>query len=65
MPPSAATAQTLPCGTPGQGSGSRSLQTPGSTFSARGASGRLRSSAIGGNPLRAGRDSRVRTVKLG
>ena len=46
MPPSAATAQTLPCGTPGQGSGSRNLQTPGSTFSARGASGRLRSSAI-------------------
>src|SRR3954451_13885853 len=46
MPPSAATAQTLPCGTPGQGSAKRSLQTPGRTFSTRGASGRLRSSAI-------------------
>src|SRR5215213_10405438 len=43
MPPSsgAATAQTLPCGTPGQGRASRSRQTPGSTFSPRGASGRL------------------------
>ena len=46
MPPSASIAQTLPCGTPGQGSASRSLQTPGRTFSLRGASGRLRSSAI-------------------
>ena len=46
MPPSAATAQTLPCGTPGQGSGRRSRQIPGRTFSVRGASGRLRCSAI-------------------
>src|SRR3982751_5408956 len=30
-------AQALPCGTPGQGSGKRSRQTPGSTFSVRGA----------------------------
>src|SRR6188768_435931 len=46
MPPSDLTAQTLPCGTPGQGRASRSLQIPGRTFSLRGASGRLRSSAI-------------------
>ena len=38
MPSPAATAQALPCGTPGQGSGSRSRQIPGSVFSARGAS---------------------------
>src|SRR5215218_7059136 len=30
-------AQALPCGTPGQGSGKRSRQIPGSTFSVRGA----------------------------
>src|SRR3954453_8153989 len=37
----AATAQALPCGTPGQGSGRRSRQTPGGTRAAR-ASSRLR-----------------------
>ena len=46
MPPSAATAQALPCGTPGQGSGRRSRQTPGRTLSARGWAGR-RFSVIG------------------
>src|SRR5207342_3823481 len=40
-PPSAATAQTFPCGTPGHGSGRRRRQTPGSILSVRGASGRF------------------------
>ena len=41
IPSPAATAQALPCGTPGQGSGSRRRQTPGSTRSPR-PSSRLR-----------------------
>src|SRR5439155_4865585 len=41
MPSPAATAQALQCGTPGQGSGSRSRQTPGTTRSPR-PSSRLR-----------------------
>ena len=43
MPSPAAIAQALPCGTPGQGSGRRRRQRPGSTLSAR-ASSRLRRS---------------------
>ena len=38
MPSPAASAQALQCGTPGQGSGSRSRQTPGTTRSPRPAS---------------------------
>src|SRR5258707_5421998 len=37
MPSPASIAQAFPCGTPGQGSGNRSRQTPGSTFSVRAA----------------------------
>src|SRR5512144_782818 len=50
MPSPAATAHALPCGTPGHGSGRRSLQTPGSTRSPRPTSRFLADSGMAADP---------------
>src|SRR4051812_9518568 len=66
MPSPAATAQALPWGTPGQGSGRRRRQTPGSTRSPRPTS-RLRSGpGTAGTYCRiAGRDASARSQARG
>src|SRR3954469_13513921 len=50
MPSPAASAHALQCGTPGQGSGSRSRQTPGSTRSPRPTSRFLADSGTAADP---------------